>query len=163
MSGCGGCKTCSPKDATRIKDAKYTIALAGNANVGKSVTFNQLTGVDQIIGNSREDGERAEGLLQYKGHRRGDRPSRIYSFSTYLDRGAGDAGLSRWTPGCGRQRDRCLRTGAQPLLYHPAHGTGAPAHGCRQPNDLTKEGDHLDVGKLTGSWRTCCSHGRYQG
>ena len=85
MSGCGGCKTCSPKDATRIKDAKYTIALAGNANVGKSVTFNQLTGVDQIIGNwPGKTVERAEGLLQYKGHRIRviDLPG-IYSFSTY--------------------------------------------------------------------------------
>ncbi|MGB8220925.1 MAG: FeoB small GTPase domain-containing protein, partial [Methanoregula sp.] len=46
----------------------YTIALAGNANVGKSVTFNQLTGVDQIIGNwPGKTVERAEGLLQYKG------------------------------------------------------------------------------------------------
>ncbi len=27
------------------------IALAGNANVGKSVVFNQLTGSNQIIGN----------------------------------------------------------------------------------------------------------------
>jgi ferrous iron transport protein B len=63
----------------------YTIALAGNANVGKSATFNQLTGVDQIIGNwPGKTVERAEGLLQYKGHRIRviDLPG-IYSFSTY--------------------------------------------------------------------------------
>jgi ferrous iron transport protein B len=63
----------------------YTIALAGNANVGKSVTFNQLTGVDQIIGNwPGKTVERAEGLLQYKGKRIRviDLPG-IYSFSTY--------------------------------------------------------------------------------
>ena len=30
---------------------RLTIALAGNANVGKSVIFNQLTGSQQIIGN----------------------------------------------------------------------------------------------------------------
>ena len=85
MSGCGGCKTCPPKSETKIKDAEYTIALAGNANVGKSVTFNQLTGVDQIIGNwPGKTVERAEGLLQYKGHRIRiiDLPG-IYSFSTY--------------------------------------------------------------------------------
>ncbi len=85
MSGCGECKACPPKGETRIKDAEYTIALAGNANVGKSVTFNQLTGVDQIIGNwPGKTVERAEGLLQYKGHRIRiiDLPG-IYSFSTY--------------------------------------------------------------------------------
>ncbi|MGA2161256.1 MAG: ferrous iron transport protein B [Methanoregula sp.] len=85
MSGCGECKACPPKGGTKIKDAEYTIALAGNANVGKSVTFNQLTGVDQIIGNwPGKTVERAEGLLQYKGHRIRviDLPG-IYSFSTY--------------------------------------------------------------------------------
>jgi len=84
VSGCGGCKA-PPKGVTAIKDAEYTIALAGNANVGKSVTFNQLTGVDQIIGNwPGKTVERAEGLLQYKGHRVRviDLPG-IYSFSTY--------------------------------------------------------------------------------
>ena len=85
MSGSCGCKDCPSKDDTKIKDAEYTVALAGNANVGKSVTFNQLTGVDQIIGNwPGKTVERAEGLLQYKGHRIRviDLPG-IYSFSTY--------------------------------------------------------------------------------
>ncbi|MDD1702555.1 MAG: ferrous iron transport protein B [Methanoregula sp.] len=85
MSGCGGCKGCDPKKESTIKDVDYTIALAGNANVGKSVTFNQLTGVDQIIGNwPGKTVERAEGLLQYKGKRIRviDLPG-IYSFSTY--------------------------------------------------------------------------------
>ena len=68
MSGCGECKACPPKGETRIKDAEYTIALAGNANVGKSVTFDQSTGVDQIIGNwPGKTVERAEGLLHTKG------------------------------------------------------------------------------------------------
>jgi len=85
VSGCGGCKECTPPKESTIKNVDYTIALAGNANVGKSVTFNQLTGVDQIIGNwPGKTVERAEGLLQYKGKRIRviDLPG-IYSFSTY--------------------------------------------------------------------------------
>ena len=85
MSGCGGCKGCSPKGTGSVKDAEFTVALAGNANVGKSATFNQLTGVDQIIGNwPGKTVERAEGLLVHRGHRIRviDLPG-IYSFSTY--------------------------------------------------------------------------------
>ncbi len=86
MSGCGGCNGCPPRKQERSpKNVDYTIALAGNANVGKSVTFNQLTGVDQIIGNwPGKTVERAEGILQYKGKRIRviDLPG-IYSFSTY--------------------------------------------------------------------------------
>jgi len=85
MSGCGECKRCSPGSESGIKNADYTIALAGNANVGKSVIFNQLTGVDQIIGNwPGKTVERAEGLLLHKGKRIRviDLPG-IYSFSTY--------------------------------------------------------------------------------
>ena len=85
MSGCGECKGCSTGKESGIKDAEYTIALAGNANVGKSVIFNQLTGVDQIIGNwPGKTVERAEGLLLHKGKRIRviDLPG-IYSFSTY--------------------------------------------------------------------------------
>lgn len=85
MSGCGGCKSCQTGSESSIKNADYTIALAGNANVGKSVIFNQLTGVDQIIGNwPGKTVERAEGLLLHKGKRIRviDLPG-IYSFSTY--------------------------------------------------------------------------------
>lgn len=87
MSGCecGDCNSCSKDTKGQIKNAEYTIALAGNANVGKSATFNQLTGVDQIIGNwPGKTVERAEGLLLHKGHRIRviDLPG-IYSFSTY--------------------------------------------------------------------------------
>ena len=62
-----------------------TIALAGNANVGKSVIFNQLTGSSQIIGNwPGKTVERAEGSLHFKGYNIEiiDLPG-IYSFSTY--------------------------------------------------------------------------------
>ncbi|MEI7857818.1 MAG: ferrous iron transport protein B [Methanomicrobiales archaeon] len=85
MSGCGECKGCSTGKESGIKGADYTIALAGNANVGKSVIFNQLTGVDQIIGNwPGKTVERAEGLLLHSGKRIRviDLPG-IYSFSTY--------------------------------------------------------------------------------
>jgi ferrous iron transport protein B len=85
MSGCGECTVCPAGKESGIKDADYTIALAGNANVGKSVIFNQLTGVDQIIGNwPGKTVERAEGLLLHKGKRIRviDLPG-IYSFSTY--------------------------------------------------------------------------------
>ena len=81
------CEAC-PQHSSRplvIKDADTVIALAGNANVGKSVIFNQLTGVDQIIGNwPGKTVERAVGLLQHKGRRIEivDLPG-IYSFSTY--------------------------------------------------------------------------------
>lgn len=45
------------------------IALAGNANVGKSVIFNQLTGLNQVVGNwPGKTVERAEGTLHYKGY-----------------------------------------------------------------------------------------------
>ncbi|HWQ20558.1 MAG TPA: ferrous iron transport protein B, partial [Methanotrichaceae archaeon] len=54
-------------------------------NVGKSAVFNQLTGVDQIIGNwPGKTVERAEGTLQHQGLKIKiiDLPG-IYSFSTY--------------------------------------------------------------------------------
>ena len=61
------------------------MALAGNANVGKSVIFNQLTGLNQIVGNwPGKTVERAEGTLHFKGHtiRIIDLPG-IYSLSTF--------------------------------------------------------------------------------
>lgn len=49
---------------------KLRIALAGNANVGKSVVFNQLTGLAQHIGNwPGKTVEKAEGSLAYRGYR----------------------------------------------------------------------------------------------
>src|SRR4030042_4411071 len=62
-----------------------TIALAGNANVGKSVIFNQLTGLGQIVGNwPGKTVEIAEGLLVHHGKNIKviDLPG-IYSLSTY--------------------------------------------------------------------------------
>ena len=68
-----------------MTDKKITIALAGNANVGKSVIFNHLTGLHQHIGNwPGKTVERAEGTLQFKGYTIDviDLPG-IYSLSTF--------------------------------------------------------------------------------
>ena len=80
---------CSPPSEniqTAGKDGKsITIALAGNANVGKSVIFNQLTGSSQIIGNwPGKTVEMASGRLHFEDYRIDiiDLPG-IYSFSTY--------------------------------------------------------------------------------
>ena len=64
---------------------KLLIALAGNANVGKSVIFNHLTGLHQHIGNwPGKTVEKAEGTLHFKGYTIDiiDLPG-IYSLSTY--------------------------------------------------------------------------------
>lgn len=64
---------------------QLTFALAGNANVGKSVIFNQLTGSNQIIGNwPGKTVDRAEGTLSFDGYEIKviDLPG-IYSFSTF--------------------------------------------------------------------------------
>ena len=64
---------------------RLTIALAGNANVGKSVIFNQLTGSHQTIGNwPGKTVERAEGSLRLNGYEVTivDLPG-IYSLSTF--------------------------------------------------------------------------------
>jgi len=62
-----------------------TIALAGNANVGKSAIFNQLTGSSQTVGNwPGKTVEKAEGTLFFMGRilRVIDLPG-IYSLSTF--------------------------------------------------------------------------------
>ncbi|MFA5772623.1 MAG: ferrous iron transport protein B [Thermoplasmata archaeon] len=61
------------------------LALAGNANVGKSALFNQLTGLGQIVGNwPGKTVEKAEGVLVHheKHIKIIDLPG-IYSMSTY--------------------------------------------------------------------------------
>jgi ferrous iron transport protein B len=63
----------------------FTVVLAGNANVGKSATINQLTGSEQVTGNwPGKTVECAGGILQHEGYRIRiiDLPG-IYSFSTY--------------------------------------------------------------------------------
>ncbi|MFO8018117.1 MAG: ferrous iron transport protein B [Promethearchaeia archaeon] len=64
---------------------EINIALAGNPNVGKSVIFNQLTGMSQTIGNwPGKTVERMEGTLDFLGYEFNivDLPG-IYSLSTY--------------------------------------------------------------------------------
>ncbi|KYH39715.1 MAG: hypothetical protein AYL33_007530 [Candidatus Bathyarchaeota archaeon B63] len=68
-----------------MKRKKLRFALAGNANVGKSVIFNQLTGLHQHIGNwPGKTVEKAEGTLHFKGYEVDiiDLPG-IYSLSTF--------------------------------------------------------------------------------
>ncbi len=72
------------KKSKEVKDI-INIALAGNANVGKSVIFNQLTGLSQTIGNwPGKTVEKMEGHLNSLGYRFNivDLPG-IYSLSTY--------------------------------------------------------------------------------
>ena len=72
------------KKNKKVKDI-IKIALAGNANVGKSVIFNQLTGLSQTIGNwPGKTVEKMEGHLNLLGYRFNivDLPG-IYSLSTY--------------------------------------------------------------------------------
>lgn len=68
-----------------MTERPLTFALAGNANVGKSVIFNHLTGLHQHIGNwPGKTVEKAEGTLHFEGHTIDiiDLPG-IYSLSTY--------------------------------------------------------------------------------
>jgi ferrous iron transport protein B len=68
-----------------VTKKRIIIALAGNANVGKSVIFNHLTGMHQHIGNwPGKTVEKAEGTLHFKGYTIDvvDLPG-IYSLSTF--------------------------------------------------------------------------------
>lgn len=79
------CDTCHQSTSNFERNADILVALAGNANTGKSVIFNQLTGVGQIIGNwPGKTVERAEGMLKYDELKIKiiDLPG-IYSFSTF--------------------------------------------------------------------------------
>ena len=75
----------SPKNEPSKNKDTINIALAGNPNVGKSVIFNQLTGLSQTIGNwPGKTVERMEGHLNFLNFHFNivDLPG-IYSLSTY--------------------------------------------------------------------------------
>ena len=77
-------QTDTKKNINQAKDI-INIALAGNPNVGKSVIFNQLTGLSQTIGNwPGKTVEKMEGHLDFLGYHFNivDLPG-IYSLSTY--------------------------------------------------------------------------------
>jgi len=77
-------KTPKQKSENNYKNS-INIALAGNPNVGKSVIFNQLTGLSQTIGNwPGKTVEKMEGFLDFHGYHFNvvDLPG-IYSLSTY--------------------------------------------------------------------------------
>lgn len=82
---CHSCLSLNKKGISQKTSRRLKIALAGNANVGKSVIFNYLTGLHQHIGNwPGKTVERAEGTLQFRGYTIDivDLPG-IYSLSTY--------------------------------------------------------------------------------
>lgn len=74
------------KDPSITKNRrKFTVALAGNANVGKSVIFNNLTGLHQHVGNwPGKTVKKAEGTFVHGGYTIDviDLPG-IYSLSTF--------------------------------------------------------------------------------
>jgi len=75
----------STKTANSSADAAIVVALAGNANVGKSAIFNHLTGLKQETGNwAGKTTDSAQGMLVHHGNRIRivDLPG-IYSFATY--------------------------------------------------------------------------------
>ncbi len=73
------------RKANQKSKSTINIALGGNPNVGKSVIFNQLTGLSQTIGNwPGKTVERMEGYLNFLGYHFNivDLPG-IYSLSTF--------------------------------------------------------------------------------
>ncbi len=67
MAACHGAPE---KRAESPEGADMVVALVGNANVGKSAVFNQLTGLEQIVGNwPGKTVERAEGTLHHHNRR----------------------------------------------------------------------------------------------
>ncbi len=69
MARIPSCHATTKKEKKNNNGKHLTIALAGNANVGKSVIFNQLTGSHQTIGNwPGKTVESAKGVLHFDGY-----------------------------------------------------------------------------------------------
>ncbi len=129
-----------------------TIALAGNANVGKSVLFNRLTGSHQTIGNwPGKTVEKAEGILSLNGHRAQlvDLPG-IYSLSTFsMEEIITREYIAREKP------DVIINVVGAPVLERNLFFTlqlmemGVPMVVCLNQTDLAEsEGKHIDAARL---------------
>lgn len=94
LNQCGSCASSCHHSAQltklgiKIRNWDYTIALAGNPNTGKSTIFNQLTGLNQHVGNwAGKTVSRAEGAFNYndKKFKLVDLPGTYSLLSTSVD------------------------------------------------------------------------------